>query len=176
MPQTRARARATFLLEVALDQERIKQRVGDLLREHRRKLGYPQERVAPLFGVSFRTYQRWEGAEVMPRWSQMETIAEQLGVDVSEIVGEQAHAPPLVETEPLVPPAQVIVRLEAASRQLTATTDRLEELLDALPEMERVATLLVDLRAELEQLAQDRATNAPTAAGPPALPRRGAAQ
>jgi transcriptional regulator with XRE-family HTH domain len=93
MTATRERARATFLLQVALDEARTRQRIAAALLAARARLGggdarrFPQPKMAEVLGVSLRTYQHWEAAETMPRWRNLEEIADRLEVDVSELVG-----------------------------------------------------------------------------------------
>jgi transcriptional regulator with XRE-family HTH domain len=120
MPQTATKLRSTFLLEVALDQERLKQRIAQVLRQHRASLGpgYPQERVAPLYSVSFSTYQRWERGISMPRWNQLEKIAEVTGLSVAELVDDGATPAAAAAEE-----GEVLQRLD----EIVARLERLEK-------------------------------------------------
>ena len=96
MSATRGDARATFLLEVALDRARLKQRLAEtLLRERVERGGgearrFPQPRMAELLGYSLRQYQRLEDPNdaSLPTWTDLERIADRLDLDASEIFGD----------------------------------------------------------------------------------------
>lgn len=89
---TTARQRATFLLEVALDEARIKERLAAALRKWRGPRS--QLDVYRETGLSYRQYQRLENAQSLPRWRTLEELAERTGIDMAEIVGgdEEAEA------------------------------------------------------------------------------------
>lgn len=138
-PQTNAALRSTFLLEVALDQERLKQRIAERLRDYRQSLGpgYPQEKVAPLFGVGFSTYQRWERAVSMPRWTHLERMAEVMRIDIAELVGDGPDANQVVAEVSTLDEIHAI--LDALDRRLRRIERRLEKLPPAEPQRKQAA-------------------------------------
>lgn len=122
---TRDSVRATFLLEVALDEARTRQRVADFLLQERSRRGhgdarrFPQPKMADLLGVSLRTYQHWEAADTMPTWRNLEEVAGRLKVDVTDIIGE--------------------VSPEVAAAGETEILDRLDEIVQRLERLEKAA-------------------------------------
>jgi transcriptional regulator with XRE-family HTH domain len=90
-------ARATFLLEVALDRARLKQRLAEALHRERVRRGggdarrFPQPKMAELLGYSLRQYQRLENSEDpnLPSWNDLERIAEVLELDAGELFASE---------------------------------------------------------------------------------------
>jgi hypothetical protein len=151
MTATNERARATFLLEVALDEQRVRERVAKTLRTYR-DAQWPKltqydmtqrvnERMTERFpdmdekkrSISYRQYQRWENAQSKPEWMFLETIAEFGGFDVSEFYArpdDEVDEPAAEEsldlrqvTEELV--AAAVVLVDEAAR-LATVRERLE--------------------------------------------------
>lgn len=131
-------ARGTFLLEVALDRARVKQRLAIALVDERSRRGggdarrFPQPEMARELGYSLRQYQRLENPDdpSLPRWGELEQIAERLGLDADRLFGDDGDEPP---TPPVGAPAGdldalfVEVRNVAEEvRQLRAAVRRLE--------------------------------------------------
>lgn len=93
---TRDGGRATFLLEVALDRALVKQRLAAALLAERERRGggdarrFPQPQMALLLGYSLRQYQRLEDGndQSLPSWSDLDRIADTLGLDAGELFGE----------------------------------------------------------------------------------------
>jgi transcriptional regulator with XRE-family HTH domain len=83
---THTRHMATFLLEVALGQERLKQRISRWLAKERDERRLSQLEMAQLVEISYRQYQRYESAESLPRWRQLERMAEVLGTDIGHVL------------------------------------------------------------------------------------------
>ena len=98
---TNNRALSTFLLEMALDEAHIRERLAALLLAERAKRGggdarrFPQPRMAALIEVETRAYQDWEAGVRIPKWSNLEKIAEVLKLEVADLVGDSVQ--PLVE-------------------------------------------------------------------------------
>lgn len=134
MTTTIDRARSRFLLEVALDQERIKQRLARLLREHResQRPKPSQLQVSLELGdvVSYRQYQRWEAAESMPEWKQLEAIAVYLGIGVDDLLDDDEvdELPAEVTRLREVPRADGV----APTDEIVAALEKMVELLDRL--------------------------------------------
>lgn len=133
--------RSTFLLEVALDQERLKQRIAGRLREYRQSLGpgYPQERVAPAFGVSFSTYQRWERGISMPRWAQLERIADVIGIDMVDLVGGDAIPEVAAGAADAPFDERILALLDAMDRRLRRIERQLEKVAPQAESQQRQA-------------------------------------
>lgn len=93
--------RASFLLEVALDRARIKQRLAAILFAERERRGggdarrFPQPEMARLLGYSLRQYQRLEDPDDqnLPNWSDLERIMGVLDLDATAIF-ENGQVPP----------------------------------------------------------------------------------
>lgn len=89
-------ARATFLLEVALDRARLKQRLAEALYRERVLRGggearrFPQPKMAELLDYSLRQYQRLENADDpnLPSWNDLERIADRLDLDAAALFGD----------------------------------------------------------------------------------------
>lgn len=136
---TRDGALSTFLLEVAFDRARMKKRFAAALLEQRAERGggdprrFPQPEMAALLGVGLRQYQRWEDPEdpSLPYWRNLEQIAEELNVDVAEIVGsdQQPVSVDDIPDDPEAPEADRLGRLEVEVREMRLL---LEEVLKIL--------------------------------------------
>lgn len=89
---------------MALDREQLKANVAEALRRYTgrddpvprvtqadmaRRLD-DRMRAAGTGSVTIRTYQRWEGAEVLPGWDALEAIADEVGMTVGGILGYDA--------------------------------------------------------------------------------------
>jgi transcriptional regulator with XRE-family HTH domain len=77
---------ATFLLEVALGQERVKQRLSEWLSAERGRRHLTQQKMAEFLGASYRMYQRYEAGQSLPRWRHLEQMAEKLGTDLGHVL------------------------------------------------------------------------------------------
>lgn len=122
-----ARGLSTFLLEMALDESRMRERfAAKLLAERTRRGGgdarrYPQPQMAELLGTTLRSYQGWEAGERMPRWRNLERIAATLAWNVSELF-EDDELPPEPEAD----------RLTALEAKVSAGFHALEEAIEQL--------------------------------------------
>lgn len=98
---------STFLLEVALNRRRVKERLAALLIEERGRRApdgsgdprrFPQPEMARLLGYSLRQYQRLEDPEdgSLPRFDQMQQLLEKLDRPSSDVYGDEE--PPSLET------------------------------------------------------------------------------
>lgn len=92
MTPTKTRHTATFLLQMALDQERIRQRVASRLLAWRGALS--QQTAAARLGISYRQYQRLERGQSTGRWRTLEQIADGLGISVADLIGVEESAFP----------------------------------------------------------------------------------
>lgn len=126
--------RATFLLEVALDRARIKQRFAKLLYDERVRRGggdarrFPQPEMAQLLGIGMRQYQRWEDPDdgSLPYWRNIEAIGEKLDVDVSDLFNAVQQLEPEESPEP--------ADLASLRRELATEIGRLRDVTDQLEE------------------------------------------
>lgn len=108
MSATWSGGRARFLLEVALDRSRMKERLADALIQERTRRGngdprrFPQPKMAELLGYSLRQYQRLEDPEDggLPSWENLDAIAERLGLNPADLFDDASAAKPVVEPEP----------------------------------------------------------------------------
>lgn len=87
MTPTKTRHMATFLLEMALDQERIRQRVASRLIAWRG--GLTQQDAAARLGISYRQFQRLERGQSTGRWRTLELLADGMGISVGDLIGEE---------------------------------------------------------------------------------------
>lgn len=100
-------AGATFLLEVALDRARLKQRLAAVLYEERVKRGggdarrFPQPKMAALLDYSLRQYQRLEDPDDggLPSWADLERIADRLDLDGATLFGDDEREPTATRDE-----------------------------------------------------------------------------
>lgn len=139
---TRDVGRATFLLEVALDRARMKERLAAVLLAERAKRGhgdprrFAQPAMADLLGYSLRQYQRLEDPDDpnLPGWSKLEAIADKLGLEASGLFGGDADAQVSTATngEPLQLDESVLRQMveEAVEGALAETNALLRRLLD----------------------------------------------
>lgn len=129
---------ATFLLEMALDQARIRQRIAERLIAWRGAGIQPD--AARALGISGRQYQRLEKAQSTPRWRTIEQIADRMGISVGDLIGVEDLLPATVQ-----PPATVdlyderfeqlvaeLKGLRAGQVQIQAAQDEIGKRLDAL--------------------------------------------
>jgi transcriptional regulator with XRE-family HTH domain len=137
MTTTTARQRATFLLEVALDQERLKQRIAEVLRRERERRHITQMVVATdLEQLSYRQYQRVENGQSMPRWKALEELAGYFDISLSDLLGEEAD-PAAVEQASGAD--EILALLDAMDRRLRRIERRLEKLPQDAPQPKRGA-------------------------------------
>lgn len=138
-------ARATFLLEMALDRAQMKERLARVLLEERTKRGhgdprrFPQPEMARLLSVALRTYQRWEAPDdpMLPYWRNLEQIAATLDRDLADLVGDAD---------------------QDAAAALVPATDRAEEVADLQGRGEIVQDKLVlAVQALLNRIDSERA-------------------
>lgn len=136
MTATPGVTRGTFLLEVALDRARVKQRLAAALTRERERRGgddarrFPQPKMAELLGYSLRQYQRLEDPDdpSLPRWDDLEKIADKLGLEGDELFGDATAEP----TTPEVASDAREARLDQLEARLEAGVVRLEGILDSL--------------------------------------------
>ncbi len=162
MTATSERARSRFLLEVALDHERLKARIAQRLRDHRESLRpktsqMEMSRLIRVNGkmISYRQYQRWEAAESMPGWKHIEAIAAALKITADELLSSEddaADEAPEASTGAAVPAvtteiAAVVQELRAEAAEIRAERERLRSESD----LER-AELRADFARERELL------------------------
>lgn len=83
---------ATFLLEMALDQARIRQRIAERLTAWRESKNLIQPDAARVLGLSARQYQRLEKAQSTPRWRTIEQVAERMEISVADLIGMEELA------------------------------------------------------------------------------------
>jgi hypothetical protein len=111
---TLARARSTFLLEVALDQDRVRQALARALRQYtgrdEPRARITQDEMAKRLAarrypdgagsLTTRTYQRWEAAETVPDWTWLEAISAEIEIPISELIasGEESDEPAVSST------------------------------------------------------------------------------
>lgn len=144
MSATSGGGRSTFLLEVALDRARLKQRLAETLIDERTRRGrgdarqFPQPQMADLLGYSLRQYQRLENPDDpnLPTWSGIEAIAERLSIDAADLFAS-AETPdtPLTDAAESAPDEALLRRLvaEEVATALEATNALLARLLDQAP-------------------------------------------
>lgn len=75
--------------------------IGARLREEREKLGESQEAMATSFGVSTRTWGKYERGETMPDATTLALLSGQFGVDVLYILTGERTPPSSISTEEL---------------------------------------------------------------------------
>jgi transcriptional regulator with XRE-family HTH domain len=139
---------------MALRNEEIGQRLTSLRQQ---KGNPPQEVVASEVGVSYRSYQAWEGGQTKPSWRNLTRLAEFYGVTPEWIlIGEEEERPAGLEGRLASMEAQLTEVLDALTRA------GLTEPADPRAEMER----LLEERVEEERQAHKRdAANEATAPG-----------
>jgi transcriptional regulator with XRE-family HTH domain len=93
---TNDRQRLTFALQMALD----RQRAGAELAALREEARMTQAELVEKTGLSLRQIQRYEAGESMPRWKNLDKLAEALGPKVYEIVrDDDAGGEPVTESD-----------------------------------------------------------------------------
>jgi len=139
--------RSTFLLEVALDRARMKQRLAAALLAQRVERGggdarrFPQPAMAQLLGYSLRQYQRLEDPDDpnLPTWNNIEAISAKLNLNASAIFGEDepVEEPPA----PATPPSDDLLfqKVEALETAVEALRTEIREAL-GLPSTRRAAS------------------------------------
>ncbi|AXG42646.1 helix-turn-helix domain-containing protein [Photorhabdus laumondii subsp. laumondii] len=60
--------------------------IGSRLREEREKTGNSQEAVASVFGISTRTWGKYERGETMPDAATITLLGERFGIDISYVL------------------------------------------------------------------------------------------
>lgn len=135
---TRRDGLSTFLLEMALDKARMKERLAAVLLEERKKRGhgdarrFPQPEMASLLGYSLRQYQRLEDPNEgsMPVWGDLYEILDKLGRPHTDIFGDEE--PPPVEPPPDEPESgDPIKALSERFSTLERQMARIERLLES---------------------------------------------
>lgn len=122
---TTTRAFSRFLLEMALDKARMRERLAARLLQERARRGggdarrFPQPEMASLLNVSLRTYQGWESETILPSWRNLEGIASALEWDLEELFGDESA--PDVEV-----PDVAATQQDEAAESVLAAVDRLE--------------------------------------------------
>lgn len=93
---------STFLLEMALDEARLRERFAAALLDWRKRRGggdaerFPQLEAARELGAGYRTYQHWEAADHLPRrWADVERILELIGATNSDLFAEDEPPAPI---------------------------------------------------------------------------------
>lgn len=135
---TRDGGRSTFLLEVALDRARMKQRLAAALLAQRVERGggdarrFPQPAMAQLLGYSLRQYQRLEDPDDpnLPTWNNIESIGDKLGLNASELFGDEPEGEQPAATPPLTTD-EVLQRLDRIERTVESLVQVVTEALDA---------------------------------------------
>lgn len=61
-------------------------KIGNFLKELRKKKGKTQEEIAELFGVSSRSVSRWENGNTMPELGILVELADYYDVDIRELI------------------------------------------------------------------------------------------
>lgn len=127
MTPTKTRHMATFLLEMALDQERVKQRIAARLKSWRDGTRMNQADAARHVGLSYRQYQRLEKAQSTARWRTIEMLAERLEINVGDLIGEdEGPEEAFARAQPLDQDDERFDRLFAEMKQLLAGQSELQ--------------------------------------------------
>ena len=63
-------------------------KIGEKIRQERKRNGLTQEELADKIGVSIKTLQRWENEERSPRTKELKSLSEILGTSVEYLMGE----------------------------------------------------------------------------------------
>ena len=69
-------------------------RIGGRIAELRERHHLTQPAAAERMRVALRTYQTWEAGDAMPRWHNLQKIAESYGVTVDDILGNPPEPKP----------------------------------------------------------------------------------
>ena len=62
--------------------------LSEKIKEHRNKLGFSQENLAELVGVSRQSVTKWEADQSMPCMENLMTLADIFGISISELAGK----------------------------------------------------------------------------------------
>ena len=66
----------------------LKNEIASNVKRLRSEAGYTQDQVAQKIGITWRNYQRYEKAKVVPKMIYLERLAKLYGVSVEEILGQ----------------------------------------------------------------------------------------
>lgn len=143
MTPTKTRHMATFLLEMALDQERVRQRIAARLLAWRQSKNLIQPDAARQIGISNRQYQRLEAGHSTARWATIDMVADGLGISVEDLIGEGASGVPARADSPPKPSLRLdddrfalllaeLTLLRSGQVEIQASQEQIERRLDAL--------------------------------------------
>lgn len=124
-------------LEMALRQVGM----GRRIRELRKKLGLTQPEVADRVGVTLRAYQEWEAGGGIGG-PNLRKLAEVLGVQVTDITGEQQPLPSSVYVDESGRADEVVTRLDRVEMKI----DRLMVLIDGMDEVRKLPEVMASTR------------------------------
>jgi transcriptional regulator with XRE-family HTH domain len=62
--------------------------LSEKIKEHRNRLGFSQEKLAELVGVSRQSVTKWEADQSMPCMENLMTLADIFGISISELAGK----------------------------------------------------------------------------------------
>lgn len=113
---------ATLLLQMALDRKRAGADLAALREEQRTT----QADLVTATGLSLRQIQRYEAGESMPRWKNLDKLAEALGPKVYEIVHDDAE-------RPATPDVVGALDFDPYAEQLDRIEEKLDEIIKRLP-------------------------------------------
>ncbi|HDL7798394.1 TPA: helix-turn-helix transcriptional regulator [Yersinia enterocolitica] len=97
--------------------------IGARLREEREKTGESQEAMATNFGVSTRTWGKYERGETMPDATTLALLNEQYGVDIMYILTGERTPPVSISTDELKLVENYRAMDEAAKLNIQAVGD-----------------------------------------------------
>jgi transcriptional regulator with XRE-family HTH domain len=80
----------------------LKAQVGDLIRRHRKRLGWTQDELAERTGRSVEMINRMERGQAAPSFDTLEALSRELGVPVRDLFGAGGHAAAAGRDDPLV--------------------------------------------------------------------------
>lgn len=92
-----------------MDSEKLKLQIGNRIAACRKHCGFTQAELAEKLNYSDKAVSKWERGESLPDVMTLVLLAQQLGVTVNDLVGEEAAAP--VQEEPAVPAKRVNKRV-----------------------------------------------------------------
>jgi transcriptional regulator with XRE-family HTH domain len=139
MSATRKVERVTLALQMALDRQRAGAELAALRNEKR----MTQDDLEEATGLSKRQLQRYEGGTSMPRWKNLDKLAEILGPEVYDIVRDDEIADVPAETPDPFGPTQ---------RNGNALSDSELELLLRIEAMLRAALPVLAPDADLRSI------------------------
>lgn len=139
--------RATFLLEMALDRARLKERLAARLFAERAARGhgdarrFPQPEMARLIGYSIRQYQRLEDPDdqSLPSFADLERIAGVLEFDVADLFADDDRVEVTPSSDDEI--AELRAEVAAALRQVEAERAEIRE------QLARIESLLTKRRS-----------------------------